>query len=91
MVQRCIAFGVNMKKEQIAFLKSLDPDGKDGTIQAMLMNPNITAEPFDQVAKALLLQLMIEKNFLVKQNIQVIGMIQDNRAFNKLVLGDDSE
>lgn len=91
MVQRCIDFGADMTKEQIAFLKSLDPNGNDGTIQSMLLNPNITAEPFDQVAKALLLQLMIEKNFLVKQNIQVIGMIQDNRAFNKMVLGDDSE
>jgi len=60
-----------MKKEQIEFLKSLDPDGIDGTIQSVLMREDLDQCPFENALMFLLKQTMAEKSFLIKQNIEL--------------------
>lgn len=60
-----------MTRDEIEFLRSLDKDGVDGTIQAMILDPNITKAPFNSVARILLTQLVKEKHHLVKDNINL--------------------
>lgn len=60
-----------MNTKQIEFLKSLDPNGIDGTIQIFLMQKNLNEIPFEAVAKEIMKNLVNEKRFLVSQNIRL--------------------
>lgn len=60
-----------MNRENINFLRSLDPEGCDGTLQSVLLDEGITTKPFDAVAMHLLKQLKLEKDFLIRDNIRL--------------------
>lgn len=69
-----------MKKEDIDFIKSLDPSCTDGTIQFFLMEEKFKVAPFEEVAKHLLRQLIREKRYLVEQNTELsVGGASDSR------------
>lgn len=65
-----------MNRDEIEFLRSLDKDGVDGTIQTFLLNPDLSRMPFVQVAKTLLTQLYKEKHHLVEDNIRLCKLIK---------------
>lgn len=60
-----------MNRGNIAFLRSLDPLGLDGTIQSVLVDEDITTKSFEAVAMHLLKQLKKEKEHLVLDNIRL--------------------
>lgn len=66
-----------MNKEQIDFIRSLDPDGIDGTIQIFLMQKNLNEIPFEAVAKEIMKNLVNEKRFLMIQNTQLSSMVKE--------------
>lgn len=60
-----------MTKEQIDFLKSLDPNQTDGTFQSIFMQEDLSAVPFEKLARKLISALKHEKDFLVADNINL--------------------
>lgn len=60
-----------MNRQEIEFIRGLDPQRVDGTVQAVLMMENVTAMPFNKACEILLTQLVKEKQFLVKNNIDL--------------------
>lgn len=50
-----------MNVSQIAFLKSLDKDASYGTIQTILLNPDLQIIPFESAVKFLLTAMMDER------------------------------
>lgn len=61
----------NMTREQIEFLKSLDKEQMDGTIQSVLLSEGLTTKSFESVCKHLLLNLKAEKDHLIQDNIRL--------------------
>jgi hypothetical protein len=60
-----------MEQAQIDFLRSLDPQGLDGTVQSFLMNyPSLPSSSFEDVAKRLLQALVRDKMSLVRNNVE---------------------
>lgn len=66
-----------MNTKQIEFLKSLDPDGIDGTIQIFLMQKNLNEIPFETVAKEIMKNLVNEKRFLMIQNTRLSSLVKE--------------
>lgn len=76
-----------MKQEAIDFLKSLDPDGMNGTIQSVLMNPNLGSAGFEQVLKMLLVQTLQEKEALIGLNMKMTNYLSSIGHLNNKALG----
>lgn len=64
-------------KDGIQFLKSLDPDGLDGTIQIFIMTMQSQGVPLSQVYKKLLSQLSSEKRSLAEDNIRLSKLVNE--------------
>jgi len=60
-----------MKLDEILFLKSLDPDEVDGTIQSVLMREDLAQVPFVHALKFLVKSLKDEKDSLVEDNVRL--------------------
>ena len=57
-----------MKENEIRFLVSLDPDRLSGTIQELLMRPNILNMPYHKALEYLVKQTLEEKKALTEEN-----------------------
>jgi hypothetical protein len=57
-----------MNLNQQLWMKSLDPDQMYGTLQRILMEENLSAVPFEQVAKHLISAMMQERETFLKEN-----------------------
>lgn len=68
-----------MKHQEIEFIKSLDPEEIDGTIQSILMREDLQYVPFIEILKFLVKAQVGEKLFLVKQNISLWDEIRQGR------------
>lgn len=66
-----------MNRQQIDFLKALDPQGLDGTIQNILLQKELHSVPFEKVCMVLLTQFIKEKQSLVIDNIRLTKMLND--------------
>ena len=66
-----------MNRQQIDFIKALDPRGLDGTIQNILLQKELHTVPFDKVCMLLLSQFVKEKQSLVIDNIRLTKMLND--------------
>lgn len=66
-----------MNRQQIDFLKALDPQGLDGTIQNILLQKELHSVPFEKVCMVLLTQFTKEKQSLVIDNIRLTKMLND--------------
>lgn len=53
-----------MKPQEIEKIKSLDRDGMNGTVQSVLMNPNINQAHYAEVLYYLLSKTLEEKAYL---------------------------
>lgn len=60
-----------MNREQIEFIKSLDKEQMDGTIQSVLLSEGLTIKSFDAVCRHLLVNLKAEKDYLIRDNIKL--------------------
>ena len=60
-----------MTEDQIQFISTLPGADVDGTIQTVLMSPNLDKVSFDSVLKVLVARLALEKQFLVQDNIRL--------------------
>lgn len=60
-----------MTKDEITFLKQLDPKGLDGTIQSILLSEQgkLESVPFNVLAKKLIQQLFNEKWTLIRERM----------------------
>lgn len=64
----CVA---NMERAQLDFLRSLDPEGMDGTVQTFLMNyPDLPSASFETVICKLVVALLRDKASLVRSNVE---------------------
>lgn len=57
-----------MKENEIRWLVSLDPDRLSGTIQELLMRPNILNMPYHKALEYLVKQTLEEKKALTEEN-----------------------
>jgi len=57
-----------MKENEIRFLVSLDLDRTSGTIQELLMRPNILNMPYHKALEYLVKQTLEEKKSLTEEN-----------------------
>lgn len=57
-----------MKENEIRFLVSLDMDRTSGTIQDLLMRPNILNMPYHKALEYLVKQTLEEKKALTEEN-----------------------
>lgn len=64
-----------MKQEDIYFLKCLDPEGMDGTIQAILLDEYIMESPTLSVMRHLVKSLYYEKRALVEDNKRLSQLV----------------
>ena len=53
-----------MKPQEIEKIRSLDKDGTNGTVQSVLMNPNINQAHYAEVLYYLLSKVLEEKSYL---------------------------
>ena len=60
-----------MDKEQIDFIKSLDPKGVSGTIQSVVMSSNIEKLPYVKALEFILKATLMEKERLIEDNKQL--------------------
>lgn len=57
-----------MKENEIRWLLNLDPDRLSGTIQELLMRPNILNMPYHKALEYLVKQTLEEKKTLTEEN-----------------------
>jgi hypothetical protein len=57
-----------MKENEIRWLLNLDPDRLSGTIQELLMRPNILNMPYHKALEYLVKQTLEEKKALTEEN-----------------------
>ena len=57
-----------MKENEIRFLVNLDPDRLSGTIQELLMRPNVLNMPYHKALEYLVKQTFEEKKALTEEN-----------------------
>ena len=57
-----------MKENEIRWLVSLDPDRLSGTIQELLMRPNVLNMPYHKALEYLVKQTLEEKKALTEEN-----------------------
>ena len=67
-----------MNNAQKQFFKDLDPQGVDGTIQALLMREDLHAVSLVDALIAVVKQLSIDKRALVKNNIDLCVQLMGN-------------
>ncbi len=65
-----------MKPDQINFLISLDPDRLSGTVQDLLMRPNILNMPYHKALEYLVKQTLEEKKALTEENLVLSSVLK---------------
>lgn len=79
-----------MNVQQITWLKSLDKEGTFGTIQSVLLNPDLSKIPFENVAKYLLTCMKDERMTLLAENERMRKALQKANLYtNEIALGKE--
>ena len=74
--------------QQIAWLKSLDPDRMHGSLQRVLMEDNLSMIPFENTAKYLLNCMMGERKELLQANERMRkALVKANLYTSEVALG----
>lgn len=77
-----------MTPNQVEFLRSLDKDGTFGTIQSVLLNPDLSKTPFESVCKYLLTCMKDERMTLLAENERMRKALQKANLYtNEIALG----
>lgn len=56
-----------MKQQDIDWIKKLDPEGMNGTIQSVLLSNDLSAAGFESVLKFLLIRTLEEKQSYIEE------------------------
>lgn len=56
-----------MKQQDIDWIKKLDPEGMNGTIQSVLLSNDLSAAGFESVLKFLLIRTLDEKQSYIEE------------------------
>lgn len=72
-----------MKENEIRFLLSLDPDRESGTIQELLLRPNILQTPYHKALEYLVKQTLEEKKALTEENNVLSSVLKANGLYTR--------
>lgn len=78
-----------MNQNQIGFLKSLDPDGCYGTVQRVLLDPDLSIVPFENAAKHLLTMINEDRKAIMQENERMRKILVKNGLYNNEVIGKE--
>lgn len=72
-----------MKENEIRWLLNLDPDRLSGTIQELLMRPNILNMPYHKALEYLVKQTLEEKKALTEENRVLSSVLKANNLYTR--------
>ena len=73
-----------MKPQEIEKIRQLDKDGMNGTVQSVLLNPNINQAHYPEVLYYLLSKTLEEKNYLERTNIKLTNVLKSTHLYDEL-------
>lgn len=74
-----------MNTTQINWLKSLDPEGMDGSLQNVLIRSDLQSIPFDKVAQVLIVSLMNDKASLRQENCKMSSILKKHNLYHMIL------
>ena len=78
-----------MKPDQISWVKNLDPQGLDGTIQGLLFEPNLDRIPFEVFLKALVIRIKADKEAALQDNKKLVSVLKRHGLYtSEIVIGE---
>ena len=72
-----------MKENEIRFLLGLDKEHMNGTIQELLMRPNILNMPYHKALEYLVKQTLEEKKALTEENRVLSSCLKANNLYTR--------
>lgn len=72
-----------MKENEIRFLLDLDKERMNGTIQELLMRPNILNMPYHKALEYLVKQTLEEKKALTEENRVLSSCLKANNLYTR--------
>lgn len=72
-----------MKENEIRWLVMLDPDRLSGTVQELLMRPNILQMPYTKALEYLVTQTLVEKAVLQNENEVLSEVLKRNNLYTR--------
>lgn len=73
-----------MKPQEIEKIRQLDVNGMNGTVQSVLMNPNINQASYSEVLYHLLSKVLEEKGYLERVNNRMTNTLLANKLIREL-------
>lgn len=73
-----------MKQQEIQKIRQLDPQGTNGTIASVLMDPNINQAHYAEVLYYLLSKTLEEKSYLERVSNAMTRVLQANGLLDEL-------
>lgn len=73
-----------MKEAEKAKISALDPQGLCGTVQSVLLNPNINQASYPEVLYYLLSKVLEEKGYLERVNRAMTNVLQTKDLHSEL-------
>lgn len=73
-----------MKPQEIQKLKQLDPQGLNGTLASVLLDPNINQASYPEVLYYLLSKVLEEKGYLERVNNKMTNTLLANKLIREL-------
>ena len=73
-----------MKPQEIEKIRSLDKDGMNGTVQSVLMTPNINQAHYAEVLYYLLSKVLEEKAYLERISNAITRVLQSANLLDEL-------
>lgn len=73
-----------MKPQEIQKLKQLDPQGLNGTLASVLLDPNINQASYSEVLYYLLSKTIEEKGYLERVNNRMTNTLLANKLIREL-------
>jgi hypothetical protein len=72
-----------VKENEIRFLVNLDLERMNGTIQELLMRPNILQMPYTKALEYLVKQTLVEKGVLQNENELLSSLLKRNNLYTR--------
>lgn len=76
-----------MNTQEISKLSSLDPSGEWGTLQGLLLNPELREASYTTVLFHLLTKCFEERKYFEKQNLVLFKELERNGLISNELLG----
>lgn len=73
-----------MKPQEIEKIRSLDKDGLNGTVQSVLLNPNINQVHYAEVLYYLLSKVLEDKSYLERVSNAMTRVLQSANLLDEL-------